>query len=256
MIEKLKKLVKSTKFFIAVYAVIFLGLIVLFTWPLPYIWVVNSFLYIKGVTTLYWRFFLLVAAFVAVLFVIPFLMFVVRRIFTYLRLWLACLRKGVDFKLLRFPFASLGGIKEKGDILITTPREAYVIHFADVVHRFRSIISVANGREYVITKVGAGKILSSGSVRFVGGPRGIRSQNTFSRSGYSLDGKDKSFILPETFDNAKHVHVMMLHTRPVDAVKVQGTTKSNLTNGDTVGNMVFFYPGAFIKSLNDRQNNY
>ncbi len=250
MIEKLKKLVKSTKFFIAVYAVIFLGLIVLFTWPLPYIWVVNLFLHIKTIVTLYWRFFLFVLAVLAVIFVIPFLMFTLRRIFTYVRLWFACLKRGVEFKLRRVPFASLRGICEKGDILIRTPDRDYVIHFVDVRHRFSNIFSVVNGREYVITKVGAGKILSlGGGLKYVGGPRGVKKQMVYSHDGYSFDGKEKKYILPEFEETGKAVHIMMLHVRPVDAIKVQGTSKSQLTSGDAVGNMTFYYPSFFVKTI-------
>ena len=250
MIEKLKKLVKSTKFFIAVYAVIFLGLIILFTWPLPYIWVVDFFLYIKAIITLILRLLLPVLAVLAVIFVISLLMFTLRRIFTYVRLWFACLKRGVEFNLLRVPFASLRGIRKKGDILIRTPEKDYVIHFADVRHRFSSVFSVVNGREYVMINIGFIKAFSRGDdIRFIGAHRWMKKQIVYSRSNYSLHGKEKKYILPEFDETGKAVHIMMLHARPVDAIKVQGTSKSQLISGDSVGNMTFYYPSDFVKTI-------
>ena len=69
--------------------------------------------------------------------ILPILIYVIKKICIYISLWSICLSKKHKFKLIRMPFASLKRVSSKGDILITTKEGKIYLHFLDMVFTTR-----------------------------------------------------------------------------------------------------------------------
>lgn len=102
-----------------------------------------------------------------ILFVFPFILYVITKITTYLSLFFVCLKEKLSCKFTRAPFASLGGIKEKADIEIKTADYKISVHFVDVPLGFRKALTFINERSYLVSSSTPGKVKRIG-----GGPPG------------------------------------------------------------------------------------
>ena len=82
--------------------------------------------------------------------VLPIVLFVIKRTSCYFSLWLICRKHGKDFKITRFPFASLFGINEMEDVLISSSDGTYCVHFVDMLFRARRGFTLIDQNRYCI----------------------------------------------------------------------------------------------------------
>ena len=254
MKEKLKDLIHS-KYFIPILCCIPLALVVLsallvLMW---YAFLAEAFIWTVGVVKLYWRTMLalpgLVLGFFAFLrYVIPVLTYIISRPLMYLSLWSVCKKCACRMKITRMPFASLSGVKERADIVITTPTEKLCLHMVDVVFRFRRVVIFHKEGHYLITPT-----IATGAT-LVGAAMG----SVFSDEPVELTNQKKVMLdilttkkrtLPDFSRDKECRHFLILQTNPVDARFDTGLENHEICSGTKVGMTEFYYLKRFKREM-------
>ena len=186
--------------------------------------------------------FIVVFAFV----LLPVLRFIFKRIACYFSLWFSCKLNKFRFKITRFPFASLFGISEKEDVMVSTSDETYCIHFIDMVFRARRGFTLVDEKEYCIANM---RVEMGG---YGGGF--IKGRHSFPMI-FAISSTPKSYTtyaFPE-FDTSKGKHIIMVHPTPNHALYIDRTSdkdgKKEIYSGYTVGNITYYKAKNFIKLL-------
>lgn len=234
---------------------ILLPLIIFFTWPLPK-YLLYPFIWVKGMFEMFGQsIILLTVVFVQILlgayFILPILCFVLRRLYVYISLLFICLKRGYKYELLRSPFSSLLGIKEKADIQITKGDNTYKIHFIDIIFRYRRVLLFTDGCKYVITPACPGKPRRfGGDGTNVGGAfRGRRTMILRSAGYYIDDNVEIDRPLPDFSKDADSKHILMLQSVPVDTISKNGKDSITLTSDVEIGEATFYFTAGFKKFL-------
>ena len=235
---------------------VILSLLAFFTWPLPYYFVVEPLIKFIMFFILYWRTLLILACiilsfFIAIRYVIPILTFVLCRIWAYISLFFVCLKHRYKFKLLRIPFASLGGVKDKADILITKGEDTYKIHFIDIIFSYRRVLLFEDGCRYVITPAYPGKPSRfGGDGTNVGGAYRGRRTMVLRSSGYYIDDNvEVDRPLPDFAKYTEAQHILMLQSVPVNAISKQRKDSVTLTSDVEIGSAKFYFVKGFKRFL-------
>lgn len=179
-------------------------------------------------------------------FLLPLIIFLIKRVACYFSLWSACKKNTIKFKITRFPLASLFGIKEKEDIMISTPDETYCIHFIDMVFRARRGFTLISEKEYCIANM---RVEMGG---YGGGF--IKGRHSFPMM-FAISSTPKSYTTYAfpTFDTSKGKHIIMVHPTPNHALYIDRTSdkdgKKEIYSGYTVGNITYYNAKNFIKLL-------
>ena len=183
---------------------------------------------------------LFIVVFVFIL--LPVLRFIFKRIACYFSLWFSCKMNKFKFKITRFPFASLYGIRVKEDIRIKNKDKTFCIHFIDIVGRGR-VFSIVNANEYDIARTTPDAPKRLGAP-YYGGVTGARIAVVLSSTINS--GETRKF--PE-FDPSIGEHIIMLDPLPMEVRYVDGAASKSLFSGYSIGNITYYEAKDFIKLL-------
>ncbi len=227
------------------------GILALLTWPLPLMLFGDLFAWLIGFFshTIFWSsvgvvLAILLAVVLFILFVWPWVTFVVKRIGAYISLAFLCAGRKYKLRMVRVPFASLQKMNTNGDITISTADGVLHLHFLDIVYPRKRMLTFPIESEYVITPVAQGKIIREG----VGNPApvaGSQLQSGHRRviwraSGYSVQkNKDRAKKLPTVAEQTGERHIIVVQTLPVDANLIRDAGKVPVTNGTSVGKFMF-----------------
>lgn len=175
----------------------------------------------------------LVACALLILFVFPFILYVITKITTYLSLFFVCLKEKHSCKFTRIPLASLCGIKEKADIEIETTDYKIFVHFIDVPLGFRKVLTFINEKSYLISSSAPGKVKRIG-----GGPPGGKfsgGQTTafFGGEREASEENNKYKSIPDFKNN--DYHYLVITPGYVDAKVVVGNGTNDVAAETAVG---------------------
>lgn len=102
-----------------------------------------------------------------ILFVIPFLLYILFKIATYCSILFVCIKERHSCKLTRTPFASIVGVSRKADVEIIMNDKKIFVHFIDVPLGFRKMLTIFDENNYQISSSAPGSVKRIG-----GGPPG------------------------------------------------------------------------------------
>jgi hypothetical protein len=192
----------------------------------------------------------LVAFALLILFVFPFILYVITKITTYLSLFFVCLKEKHSCKFTRTPFASLGGIKEKADIEIKTSDYKIFVHFIDVPLGFRKVLTFINERSYLVSSSTPGKVKRIG-----GGPPGGKfsgGQTTafFGSEREASDEDNKYKSIPDFESN--DYHYIVITPGYVDAKVIVENGTNDVAAETAVGNITVCKYKTFKKRLKNQ----
>lgn len=251
-LEKIKNLLKSPKFLICCSIALLFGVFLLLGYPYSVAVIATPFIWMWGFLCLYYKtilFFTLL--FVALFYVCPILLFALSKCRAYLSLMFAAFKYGYKIRIQRLPFLSLFGIKYTGDLLFLKKDEKYEIHFLDIPYRFSRVLTVINGEEYVVSKVGPGILFSSGrGEKRYGFPGDVKRLGIIRTVEHTLEYDERKVkSLPDFSNDSEKLHVLMCLSVPVDARAVGKRFSGTLTSGEELASMTFYYPSGFVRLL-------
>ncbi len=232
--------------------VLTIGIFLVLLWPLPLIWLAQ----LKGLmrngalwVTLGVVAGILAACAVAYFWLIPMLVYFVKKVSVYMSLALICLFRKYKFRMKRIPFASLGKLSENGDISITTDEGTMHLHFLDIVFSYRRALTIPNEKEYVITPVTTGRVSKAG-----GGAAGTHMSGqrraVLRVTGHSIqESSDHCQAFPAIQDRDGEKHFVILQSMPIQATVLQSGAPVRLGSGQTVGRFTFYRIGQLKKGL-------
>lgn len=194
------------------------------------------------------------------LFIIPFFYFLFKKIYIYISLAFICARYHYRFRLTRFPFVSLGGIAQKGDVSITTDEGVLIIHFLDFLFPFRRALTVMDSEKYAVTPVEKGSLTKSGGALpgsaisgglYPGTLMGKFRTCVFVTFGKAplQGGKDKIKGLFSYEETEQTKHIVLITTFPHRLRYAENNNILPLTSGQTVGKIAFYGFGQLKKGL-------
>lgn len=192
----------------------------------------------------------LVAFALLILFVFPFILYVITKLTTYLSLFFVCFKEKHSCKLTRVPFASLGGIKEQSDIEIETADYKIFVHFIDVPLGFRKVLTFIDERSYLISSSTPGKVKRIG-----GGPAGGKfsgGQTTafFGGEREAFVGESKYKPIPAFESN--DYHYLVITPGYVDAKVIVGNGTNDVAAETAVGKITVCKYKTFKKRLKNQ----
>ncbi len=244
--------------FWAVIVLLVVGLAVLLTWPLVPVLFETLSAQLNGLIEqeALWRTLaicagILAGAAVLVLLLIPVLLYAVRKLLTYLSLAVVCAQEGCKMRLARTPFASLGGMKAGGDIVITTAEGTLHLYFLDIVFPFRRALTVPSTEGYVLSSVTAGRISKNGGSApgTHMNPAGGRT-TVLRATGHTLDeGTDRLHPFPPVERREGEAHILLLSSYPTETKLLRDGVALPLDNGVTAGPFVFCRVKQIKKAL-------
>lgn len=174
------------------------------------------------------------------------IIYVLSRIRNYFRICFFSLTRGGRVRLTRFPFWSLTGLSERGDLEIKINGERYAVHFVDVIFKYRRELVIVNDEKYALVKIIPDRLGAFGQKLADG-----KSYYNAYRSviiGHSFGGaKFKS--LPPVHADDERKHIIIADPIPVEKSVIRKGKKQQLDNGDTCGSYKSFTVTAFIKYI-------
>lgn len=223
MPEKLKALLK--KRYIGILLILpFLAFLVIFTWPLTAIFIIEPIMKFFYFFYLNWRILIIyailgtiVAMFVG--FILPYGKFILHKLRVYTSLRRACKRNKYKFNATRFSLGFGKEIRETEDIKITTQKGTYLIHLVGLVYPAKRFIQL-EGEQYKFIKKKKNVIIESG-------PFGIPE--------FPADGDNK--------------HIFMLLSPKTEFRIHKGSSINMIASNTEFKSMVFYYAEEFIQML-------
>ena len=228
----------------------------LLTWPLPRLlvegflsWADIVFGHTSLIKTLGIAAAIIVAFSLTLVFMIPILIYILKKIYFYVSVFFLCLFRRYRFHITRFPFASLGGTSNKSDMEITTDEGTLCLHFIDIVFPLRRALTIPNAQEYVITPTSKGQVIREGGGSSLPRMQGARTL-FFRAKNRTLDqNRDRVKKLPQANKNEAAKHILLLQSMPNQAIYVQNGKQSPLTSGSNIENLTVLRPNHLKKGL-------
>ncbi len=225
----------------------------LLTWPLPRLlvegflsWADIVFGHTSLMKTLGIAAAIIVAFALTLVFIIPILIYIIKKICFYVSVFFLCLFHHYRFCITRFPFASLGGTSDKSDVEITTDEGTLCLHFIDIVFPFRRALTIPNAQEYVLTPTSKGRVIREGG----GTSLPISGIGVLRAKDRTLDqNRDRVKKLPQANKNEAAKHILLLQSMPNQAIYVQNGKQSPLTNGSNIENLTVLRSNHLKKGL-------
>ena len=219
----------------------------LLTWPLPRLlakgfvsWADTVFGHTALLKTLGIAAAIIVAFALTLIFIIPILIYILKKIYFYVSVFFLCLFHRYRFRVTRPPFASLGGASDKSDVEITTDEGTLCLHFVDIVFPYRRALTIPNPSEYVITSTSKGQVIREGGGSTLPRMQGGRTAVLRAKNRTLDKNRDRNKKLPAVESAASMTkHVMLLATFPGESNYVQNGVSHPLTCGISVGNLTF-----------------
>ena len=186
-----------------------------------------------------------------VVFVLPFSAYVLSKLFTYLSVWLVCLKEKHQLKLSRAPFASICGIKEQADLTIKTQDYKISVHFIDVPFGLKKQLTVVDKNNYIISST------YPGSVKRIGGgpPTYQTGGKTIAFVGRERDSSivgEKQKSIPNFATNCENeYHYIVICPGYVNAKVIVGNGSEDINAETDVGSLTV----CKVKTLKKRLKN-
>ncbi len=188
---------------------------------------------------------IVVGAFVTiVIFFFWVIFYIIQRIALYVSFIRICLFREYKLRLTRFPFASLFGMSEKGDISVSSYEGILVFHFLDILRPLSKALTIPNDREYVITPIQQTK---QPKTRNNGAP-------VLNGSGL-VKNKDKIKSFPKVENKNKVKHILIIQTVPTHARLMKGGEAVTIGNGERIANMTYYSIAHIKKGLKKKLYN-
>ena len=168
------------------------------------------------------------------------------RLKCYFSLWCISLLHRHKLVLTRLPFSSLFGMSKNGDIQITIGNNKYIVHFIDVVFRYRREVTVLDDDCYAVSKAVPSELRTIGAT-LVDGESWFELYRTAVKS-YATDSKKlKRFPVLEKDD--KNIHVIIIHSDPIKKSLVTKNQVKDLCDGECIGGYINYSFKAFVRLL-------
>ncbi len=170
-----------------------------------------------------------------ILFVFPFLLFVLSKIATYFSVLFVCLKEKYSCKLSRVPFASIARVQKKADFEIKMDDKKIFVHFIDIPLGFRKTLTIIDENNYLISSSAPGSVKRIG-----GGPPGGKfggGQTTafYGREREAIDENKKYRSIPDFEGNGNEFHYIVITPGYVDAKVISGNGANDVAAETAVG---------------------
>ncbi len=217
----------------------------LLTWPLPRLlaegfisWADTVFGHTALLKTLGIAAAIIVAFALTLIFIIPILIYILKKIYFYVSVFFLCLFHHYRLRVTRPPFASLGGASDKSDVEITTDKGILCIHFIDIVFPYRRALTIPNPQEYIITPTSKGRIVREGGGSSLPHMQGARTL-FFRAKARTLDNnRDRKKSLPSVVSSSGTTkHALLLLSLPNESRYIENGASVPLAGGLRVGRL-------------------
>ena len=169
-----------------------------------------------------------------VLFVFPFLLYILSKISTYCSTLFACIKERHSCKLTRAPFASIAGVSRKADVEIKMNDKKIFVHFIDVPLGFRKMLTILDENNYQISSSAPGSVKRIG-----GGPSfksgGGRTTAFYGRERIATDENGKRKSIPDFERKNDEYHYLVVTPGYVDAKVIVGNGMTDVSAETAVG---------------------
>lgn len=236
-------------------------LLIVVSWPLPLLLFSSIYGHLKALlsNSSLWMnagivFSAIFALIVFIAFVLPVLIYFVKKSFIYASLLIICVCSGYKLKLKRSPFSSLKGMSCTGDLMIETKNKIFYIHFIDIIYASRRALTIPNAFEYVITPVTPSRIsrLGGGATPNMSGKRTL----AFVATEHSLDkNSDNVKKFPPISITNNEEHILLIPTTPADLKFRVSDSNTSLSSGQKIGSMTFCSVDYLKKGLKNKLHN-
>lgn len=165
----------------------------------------------------------------SVLYVFPFFAYILSKVFTYLSIWIVCLKEKHSCKVSRPPFASICGINKQADLQIKTKDYMILVHFIDIPLGFRKTLTIIDENTYIVSSTSPGRVKRIGG----GVPGAMVSggrTTAFFGGEREANGKDKKYrYIPEFNSNHNEYHYIVPTPGYVDAKVIVGNSANDVS---------------------------
>ena len=178
--------------------------------------------------------------------IIPVINYCIGRSICYIRLASFCLFHRCKFSIARIPFASFRGLNESGDIKIAVDGQIYIIHFIDVIMKYRREVTILNDGFYTVSKVLPDQLHAYGATLIDG--ESWYNLYVTSIKNHTWDGK-RTKKLPNIATDNKDSHILIINPTPIAKSLVRKNGIETMKDGDTIANFTNYSFKGFIRLL-------
>ncbi len=173
------------------------------------------------------------------------LSYILERLIYYIHIIIFCLFKKCKLRISRVPFSSLRGLNKKGDLKIVVGKQSYIVHFIDVILKYRREFIVLDDTTYAVTEVIPDELRTYGATIVDG-----RSWYNIYRSAIKSSTRGKDWIKKfPNIDDSSEKHIIIVHSNPISKTVIRKNTLVSLGEGDTFGNFINHSFKGFIRFL-------
>lgn len=189
------------------------------------------------------------------LWILPVLIYAVKKLYIYISLWFICLFKKHKFRLTRMPFASLKRLSSKGDIRITTNEGVVYLHFLDLIFTTRRALTILSDTSYVVTRTTRGDASHLGRGH-IGTKVPFAKTFVVHAERQTLEGdSDKIKRIDAIEKNDGEAHILIIQSLPVESrILIDGAVRP-LTSGQDFGALKFYSLPMLKKGLRGKLHN-
>ena len=190
-------------------------------------------------TGIHWWFLAIVAVGLTfallILFVFPFLAYIISKFGTYLSLFFICLVENYSCKTPRAPLASIKGVRNCPDLKIEAKDYKLFVHFIDIPLGFRKSVTIVDENNYVVSSTA-----QKGVKRIGGGPPGGKfggGQTTafYGREREASNENTKCKSIPDFEYGDNEFHYIVVTPAYVDTKVVVGNGAKDISAETQVG---------------------
>ena len=169
-----------------------------------------------------------------IMFVLPFLLYILSKISTYCSILLVCIKERYSCKLTRAPFASIVGVSRKADVEIKMNDKKIFIHFIDVPLGFRKMLTILNENNYQISSSAPGSVKRIGGGPPGGNFGGGDTTSFYGKERTATDDNKKCKSIPDFESNDNEFHYLIVTPGYVDAKVIVGNGMTDVSAETTV----------------------
>lgn len=170
-----------------------------------------------------------------ILFVFPFLLYIVSKISTYCSTLVVCMKEHHSCKLTRVPFASIAGVSRKADVEIKMNDKIIFVHFIDIPLGFRKMLTILDENNYQISSSAPGSVKRIGGGPPGGKFSGGRTTAFYGRERTATDENGKRKSIPDFECKNDEYHYFVVTPGYVDAKVIVGNGTNDVSAETMVG---------------------
>lgn len=187
--------------------------------------------------------------------ILPILIYAVKKICIYVSLWSICLFRKHKLKIVRAPFASLKRVSSTGDIRIITDEGTVYLHFLDLIFITRRALTILSDTSYAVTRTTRGDASHLGRGH-IGAKVPFAKTFIVHSERQTLEGDtDKIKHIEKIEKNDGEVHILIMQSLPVESrILIDGAVKP-LTSGQEFGTLRFYSTRMLKQALRGKLHN-